>query len=120
MQPDTKGRAGHWPVWLGVGLVVLLAVTPSLTQPKPGADKDTAVGKSSYDQISPVLLGQFDRYQSFSQEFRLNGKTQLCPVAQADGQHDDASQGLTECQRGGAGSEKILSRLLRFSLLKTG
>lgn len=27
--------------------------------------------------VSPVLLGQFDRYQSFSQEFRLNGKTPL-------------------------------------------
>jgi cytochrome c peroxidase len=48
-------------------LVVLLAVTPSLTQPKPGADKDKSTGKTSYDQISPVLLGQ-ESFQSMMEK----------------------------------------------------
>jgi cytochrome c peroxidase len=49
-----------WVVWSGICLILLLAVTPSLTQPKA---KPPAVGKTSYDQISPVILGEetFDK-----------------------------------------------------------
>lgn len=43
----------------GACLLLLLSAQPSLTQPKPKGD----VGKTSYDQISPVILGQ----ESFEQ-----------------------------------------------------
>jgi cytochrome c peroxidase len=43
---------------LGCGLLLCL-VTPSLTQPGPGAGKGKKdVGKTSYDQIAPVMLGE--------------------------------------------------------------
>jgi cytochrome c peroxidase len=58
MQPSTRHRLAPWLLPLaGAGLVLAL-VSPSLTQ--QGADKGAHgdVGKTSYDQIAPVLLGQ--------------------------------------------------------------
>jgi cytochrome c peroxidase len=59
MHADTKPWKGRWLVWLGVGFVLLIGVTPSLTQQKTTADKDkdNSPIKTSYDQISPVLIG---------------------------------------------------------------
>jgi cytochrome c peroxidase len=62
-------RSGHWPRrlgWLGICALVLYLVGPSLTQGPRGGDQgkpkepDGEKGplKTSYDQVSPVLLGQ--------------------------------------------------------------
>src|SRR5262245_33874494 len=43
---------------LGCGLLLCL-VTPSLTQPGPGGKNEKKdVGKTSYDQIAPIMLGE--------------------------------------------------------------
>jgi cytochrome c peroxidase len=41
-----------------VAAMLLYLVSPSPTQPKPAADKPGDAPKTSYDQVSPVLLGQ--------------------------------------------------------------
>jgi hypothetical protein len=61
MDGSTKQRVWRWLPWLAVCAVVLYCVSPSLTRQK---DKDQAPNEkppapaSSYDQVSPVLLGQ--------------------------------------------------------------
>jgi cytochrome c peroxidase len=55
MQAHTNRRIRRWLPWLAVLAVPAYLVTPSLTQP-PGAGQ--APPKTSYDQVSPVLLGQ--------------------------------------------------------------
>jgi len=55
MHASTQRLAWRWLPWIGCA-VLLSVVTPSLTQPKP--PPGPSVGKSSYDQISPVILGQ--------------------------------------------------------------
>ncbi len=60
MQPCTWGRIRGWLLGLaGCGLVLYL-VSPSPTQPGPGPGKGKKadVGKTSYDQIAPVILGE--------------------------------------------------------------
>jgi cytochrome c peroxidase len=57
MQTESTVK-GRWFLWLAGGFVLLVLASPSLTQPKPAADKDKTPLKSSYDQISPVLIGQ--------------------------------------------------------------
>jgi cytochrome c peroxidase len=49
----------RWLPWVAAGSLALYLASPSLTQPKPAGN----VGKTSYDQISPVILGQetFDK-----------------------------------------------------------
>ena len=60
MNSDTRFWKGHWFVWPVVGLLLLILVSPSLTQPRTAADKekDKTPPKTSYDQIAPVLIGQ--------------------------------------------------------------
>jgi cytochrome c peroxidase len=59
MRQCSWGRVRGWLLGLaGCGLLLYL-VSPSLTQPGPGAGKEKKdVGKTSYDQIAPVILGE--------------------------------------------------------------
>src|SRR5262245_26118411 len=60
MQCCTWGRIQGWLLGIaGCGLVLYLA-SPSATQPDPGPGKGKKadVGKTSYDQIAPVILGE--------------------------------------------------------------
>jgi cytochrome c peroxidase len=63
VQLNWKNRIGHWLPWLAVLAALGFLVSPSLTHPQ-NQKKDTGakdfrdVGKTSYDQIAPVLLGQ--------------------------------------------------------------
>lgn len=62
MRPIVNLRQARWlaaALLGGACLIVLLSAQPSPTQQKPKGD----VGKTSYDQISPVILGQ----ESFEQ-----------------------------------------------------
>ena len=60
MQSGDGRRIWRWLPLLAVPAVVLILVIPSLIQSQPsGADKKKKdVGKTSYDQIAPVILGQ--------------------------------------------------------------
>jgi cytochrome c peroxidase len=65
MSTDNKGRAGRWLALLGFGFGLALLAGPALTQPRLAAqkdkeqpDRDKAPAKTSYDQVSPVLLGE--------------------------------------------------------------
>jgi cytochrome c peroxidase len=63
MSEHHKRNILHWLPWLGVCAVLLYLVSPSLTRQDPGKDKgqpDREKGalKTSYDQVSPVLLGE--------------------------------------------------------------
>ncbi len=66
MKRDQRGRSGHCRtglgvgVGVGVGVVVAAMALPSHAQSQPGADasKPKDAGASSYDQITPVLLGK--------------------------------------------------------------
>src|ERR1700694_3108321 len=53
-------RMRRWLPWIAVCLVALYLARPSLTQPESPAPKDKPAGprQSSYDQVSPVILGQ--------------------------------------------------------------
>jgi cytochrome c peroxidase len=60
MPSATRHRLRSWLLALtGCGLLFCLA-SPSLTQPNPGAAKGghRDIGKTSYDQIAPVMLGE--------------------------------------------------------------
>src|SRR4051812_28915399 len=57
MRIDTRKLTRRLP-WLAVLAVLTYLVVPSQTQPPTGKDKAAEPGKTSYDQISPVLLGQ--------------------------------------------------------------
>jgi cytochrome c peroxidase len=56
--------AWRWVPWLAVCAVLLYLAGPSLTRQQPGQEKQSAPDRdkvpppSSYDQVSPVLLGQ--------------------------------------------------------------
>ena len=56
MLPATIQRIRGWLPRLAVCGILIYAVTPSLIHSQPPADK--APAPSSYDQVSPVLLGQ--------------------------------------------------------------
>ena len=60
MDCNQRRRGWHWLTGLAVPAVVAALVLPSPTRSQPSGEgdkpKDTAV--SSYDQITPVLLGQ--------------------------------------------------------------
>lgn len=64
MHAESRWQPKRWLPWLAVCVVCLYLVTPSLTQSKRGAGAapkaadQPAPPPSSYDQISPVLLGQ--------------------------------------------------------------
>ena len=63
MKPCLTPRARGWLALLGAAGGLLLLVSPSLTQQKatpdkPGSDRDKGPLKTSYDQVSPVLLGE--------------------------------------------------------------
>ncbi|HEY7159011.1 MAG TPA: cytochrome B6 [Gemmataceae bacterium] len=59
MQADIRWRPMRWLPWLAVCCLCLYLASPSLTQPKRGdAPANGAAPASSYDQITPVLLGQ--------------------------------------------------------------
>ncbi|HEY7309079.1 MAG TPA: cytochrome B6 [Gemmataceae bacterium] len=60
MQAEKRWPPMRWLPWLVVCFVCLCLASPSLTQPKRGdAPKNAAPpSSSSYDQVSPVLLGQ--------------------------------------------------------------
>jgi cytochrome c peroxidase len=66
MSTYRTGRPLRWLPWLAVCGVLLYLGSPSLTQPPRPADKDPKQEpdrtkgpvKSSYDQVSPVLLGE--------------------------------------------------------------
>jgi cytochrome c peroxidase len=61
MDTSVRQRVWRWLPWVAVCAALLYFVSPSLTQPKDKdqspADKNPAPA-SSYDQVSPVLLGQ--------------------------------------------------------------
>jgi cytochrome c peroxidase len=48
----------RWLSWSAVGVAVLCLVAPSRTQPPSGKAEKAPPQASSYDQVSPVLLGQ--------------------------------------------------------------
>ena len=56
--------AWRWVPWLAVCAVLLYLAGPSLTRQQPGQQKQNAPDRekgpppTSYDQVSPVLLGQ--------------------------------------------------------------
>ncbi len=60
-QSSSRGLP-RWVPWLAVCAFALWITGPSLTQPRPGGKKEEAPVKgpqpNSYDQVSPVLLGQ--------------------------------------------------------------
>ena len=61
MQAENRWPPMRWLPWLVVCFVCLCLASPSLTQPKRGGDapKNAAPpSASSYDQVTPVLLGQ--------------------------------------------------------------
>ena len=60
MQAENRWQPMRWLPWLTVCFVCLCLASPSLTQPKRGAGAadNAAPSASSYDQISPALLGQ--------------------------------------------------------------
>src|ERR1700757_1300323 len=63
MSDQPRGRILHWLPWLGVCAVLLYLVSPSLTRQDTNKDKgqpdrDKGPLKTSYDQVSPVLLGE--------------------------------------------------------------
>jgi cytochrome c peroxidase len=61
MDGTTKPRVWRWLPWAAVCAVVLYCVGPSLTRQKdkdPSPNEKPPAPTSSYDQISPVLLGQ--------------------------------------------------------------
>jgi cytochrome c peroxidase len=70
MATETSRSMPRWLPWLVVCALALYVVSPSLTRPRPaeggketarGEDKPDRAkgpGKTSYDQVSPVLLGQ--------------------------------------------------------------
>src|ERR1700678_4004158 len=53
MQSEFRIRVWRWLPWLAVSTGVVFLVAPALPQSQP---KD--VGKTSYDQIAPVIIGQ--------------------------------------------------------------
>jgi cytochrome c peroxidase len=63
MHLETGRRILRWFPWLAVCALLLYLASPSPTQPRRPADKGSDVpdrikaGKTSYDQVSPVLLG---------------------------------------------------------------
>jgi cytochrome c peroxidase len=63
MSVETNRRWPRWLPGLGVAALLIYLVSPWLTQPPRAADKDKAPPPNSYDQVSPVLLGQ----QSFQE-----------------------------------------------------
>ncbi len=58
MRADTYRSLRRWLPWLAVPAVLACLVTPSLTQPPTTTDREKGPLKTSYDQVSPVLLGQ--------------------------------------------------------------
>src|SRR5262245_33031443 len=64
MSAETRRSVGRWLPWLAVCAVVLYLASPSFTrQRRDVKEKDAPPASSSYDQISPVLLGQ-ESYES--------------------------------------------------------
>jgi cytochrome c peroxidase len=57
MSAETSRSMGRWLPWLVVGALVLYIAGPSVTRARQD-DKGKAPPPSSYDQISPVLVGQ--------------------------------------------------------------
>jgi cytochrome c peroxidase len=63
MHAETGRRILRWFPWLAVCALLLYLASPSLTQPRRPADQGAdppdriKAGKTSYDQVSPVLLG---------------------------------------------------------------
>jgi cytochrome c peroxidase len=60
-----RQRARRWLPWLAVGALALWALSPSLTQSrqppdkeKKAPDRDKGPMETSFDQVSPVLLGK--------------------------------------------------------------
>jgi cytochrome c peroxidase len=58
MQSSTGWRLRPWLLGLGVCALLLYVVSPSLTQPGGKEKPKKDVGKTSYDQIAPVIIGQ--------------------------------------------------------------
>src|SRR5437870_5377096 len=61
MQSQCKTQICRWLHWLAVPAVMAFLVVPALTQSQPtaGGDKPKKdVGKTSYDQIAPVIISQ--------------------------------------------------------------
>jgi cytochrome c peroxidase len=64
MQAESRWQPMRWLPWLAVCVLGLYLATPSLTQPKREAGTPKKEGtpaaapKTSYDQVTPVLLGQ--------------------------------------------------------------
>lgn len=58
MATESSQRMWRWLPWIGGCALLLYFVGPSLTQQKDKDAPTPAVGKTSYDQISPVILGQ--------------------------------------------------------------
>ena len=66
MQALNQERIRRWLPWLAVPAALAFLVTASLTRPAPAAGGAEGLtgreqgppGKTSYDQIAPVLLGQ--------------------------------------------------------------
>ena len=66
MQALNKERIRRWLPWLAVPAALVFLVTPSLILPglaagwaeEPTNREQGPPGKTSYDQVAPVLLGQ--------------------------------------------------------------
>lgn len=60
MHSERTPRNGNWLPWMAFLVVVMTLAIPSLSrsQSKDGDAPPRDVGKSSYDQIAPVILGQ--------------------------------------------------------------
>jgi cytochrome c peroxidase len=61
MSEPRMHRVVRWLPWLGVCAVLLYLVSPSLTRQDPNkgqGDREKGPLKTSYDQVSPVLLGE--------------------------------------------------------------
>jgi cytochrome c peroxidase len=76
MSIPTRGRLLRWLPWLAVCAVVLYLAGPSLTRQDKGKDKDqpdraTGPLKTSYDQVSPVLLGE-ETFQAMMAKDKAN------------------------------------------------
>ena len=91
MRSLTHSRLASWMVVVAaIGLMLYLGA-PSATQPQPGQPKKTPerdVGKSSYDQLPPVLLGQETFAERVAKDKADKAKTMARQQALLDERYD--------------------------------